>query len=663
METGKMNRNRIKYYSKQDMASGYNLQGVPNLLHSYDLDKQIDDINDAIEIYNIKQYFDNGIYLLAWTTEETDNFTNIVNEIFKKVGCFFTTKITDENISEFYEAVDWNFPEDWWTLIANFNVHKKISEQKFKELISGPKRWLRQVLPNKKVTQHFGNIIKTYMIDNPSYAAELLLSEYEMQPMYHQHEKLYFPKELTNDDKVNIISDYIDSEKANLKHLDVISKMKDSKDKIIIPVTIRLKATKKFKSEMEKIPTTGVVMQYGVGVSFVKDLAEIMKIENVNENRAFETRITYSEKWVKENNDFATLLNNFIYLLFIVDKQMRCTLVSKVSQIGEMEKFFSWTSHNFYLKGNSFDQENMLSLITFQAYYQQLNKIGVRVEEIIEWFLKDYLKEEFNAEGFQINMPSEKSYFYEKCGLIMSRLESVLKQFSLFVENGELDVELLNLTTEQLIYEKIPSLIPKKYVYGKGTEYGQVSYLFFSDQSVFSKQSKRDNYHYYDNFFQAISTEKFKKSDFQNYEISSLEWLIEQEYLTVDTNDFITFKNPLLITILSDIYFNDVCCYWRYSEQGREVLDFLKDKDIIEFGQTLFSIPEQKYISFVLKRDFSNGLDLRNKYAHTDLFINEESHLQNYMIFLRLFILVVIKINDDFCMFDKFKNEIETYNN
>ncbi len=60
-------------------------------------------------------------------------------------------------------------------------------------------------------------------------------------------------------------------------------------------------------------------------------------------------------------------------------------------------------------------------------------------------------------------------------------MESVLKQFSLYVENGELDPELLAMTYEQLSYADTPSLIEGKYVYVANN--AEIQHLLFSDQS------------------------------------------------------------------------------------------------------------------------------------------------------------------------------------
>ena len=101
--------------------------------------------------------------------------------------------------------------------------------------------------------------------------------------------------------------------------------------------------------------------------------------------------------------------------------------------------------------------------------------------------------------------------------------------------------------------------------------------------------------------------------------------------------------------------------YWKYSDQERNIIDDLAVKRIVEFESSLLSRPESDYFNFILnKAKFNNGLDLRNKYIHTQPYISKDGyiHNQNYLVFLRLFIIALIKINDDYCtrdMLDKIK--------
>lgn len=134
---------------------------------------------------------------------------------------------------------------------------------------------------------------------------------------------------------------------------------------------------------------------------------------------------------------------------------------------------------------------------------------------------------------------------------------------------------------------------------------------------------------------------------------------MKKNYIYIDSNGFIKISNNKLITILKDLHENEVINYWKYPILYRNEIDKLIDKKIVEAESSLLSRPEQDYFNYYLnKSSFNNSLDLRNMYVHGTQFNddNDESvHYTNYITFLKLFILIIIKINDDLCTYDRLK--------
>ncbi len=641
---------RIKFYSVNDMSSGYYLRKIEKLLRQYHDGKKIQDINDIIELYNINKFFENKMHLTNWTLDDI-NFYEKTAKSYLEVIARFIKSITDDTFQEFYNEVDRFYKEDFWEVIQKFKAYEKISIDRFREFMNKSDVLLHQLLKYKSITEHFGEVIRDYMLNDYT-AAELLLDKYEMKHI-HEKEPLYLPKELSVSDKENIINNYIDSENPNLNYLRLISNIQSSKDKLEISPKTLLKSKKKAEEQDSKFFKENPGMQIETSVVFSKsqDKEIVIKVNGQS------TDITYGTKWFENNTDYPTLLNNFIYLFEFVDLQMRCALVSKFNNMGVFERFLLTSSRNAYPKGIAFDQMNILSLLQMVGYYRELFSIGIRLEEIIEWFFKEYLPDEFGAHNFRVTMPSPNSTFLEKCTNIMPAMESILKQFSLFVEEGEIDFELLEIRSEHLIYKNIPSLVDKKYVYGVGKEFNTACFLLFSDQSRLAYNEKASKS--YDNFFELVSNEKLKLNDYPDYNISNINWLLEHQYLSTDADGYIIFSDTFLILILKDLFFNEVISYWKYPASRRKIMDELAKRNVIEFGSSLFSRPEQDYINYFLnKSQFNNGLDLRNKYSHTQPISGDEEkiHNQNYIMFLRLFIITVIKINDDFCTSNEIQN-------
>lgn len=75
-----MNTDRVFYYSKYDGACYSNLVLAEKLLASFKDDIEYD-INDIIELYQVKLYIDNEIFLKNWTKDDIER----IKEKCKKI--------------------------------------------------------------------------------------------------------------------------------------------------------------------------------------------------------------------------------------------------------------------------------------------------------------------------------------------------------------------------------------------------------------------------------------------------------------------------------------------------------------------------------------------------------------------------------------------------
>jgi hypothetical protein len=79
----------------------------------------------------------------------------------------------------------------------------------------------------------------------------------------------------------------------------------------------------------------------------------------------------------------------------------------------------------------------------------------------------------------------------------------------------------------------------------------------------------------------------------------------------------------------------------------------MEQKGILKFDNTLFTIEERKYLNYYLnKKEFSNSLDLRNKYLHGTNSSSEDEQQNDYLRLLKLIILVIYKIKDDLILYE-----------
>lgn len=631
---------RVKYYSTNDLSAGFYLKRIEDIICNFVVEKKRVDINEIIELYNIQQFFHNRIYSIYWTKQQLNDYSEIVSDFSKVIGKFFSG-INIDTIESMFDTIYYDYRNDFWKLIEKYKVYDKISVEQFRKIILNKHFILNNVLKCKNIVKKFSDEIITYMEKNP-FCAEIILSYY-LEKHDRNIESLYFPVELSNEKKTLILDKYIASNSSNINYLKLIFES-NSTNNLRLPDRLKLKAKRKYDEEIETLFKEGTGFEYGAKVSFSNKIDEEFKFET-DDNRILS--VLYSAKWIKENLDYPTLLNNFIYLFGYTDLQFRSLHVSKESQMSIIEKYLGIKGRKEYPTGIAFQQIQMLAQLQMIGYCNELEKYNIFLEDIIEWFFCNYLEEEFNVKGFCFNKSSHTVSYLEKCRNIAAEFDNILKRFKIYCEDGEIDDELLHISTEHIFIKDIPSMLSNKYIYPCGNDYQTISNLLFSDQSIIHYLPKLSNN--YNSFYCLLEKENVYYDMFEDYQIPSIDWLIDHNIIKIDNKKRI-MPYWEKIKILNELYQHDVVCF-SYMKKYQSIIMELNKMGLVQFSSSLFSRPEQDYYNYLFnKSEFDNGLDIRNSYTHGTQRVDENQNKQDYFIFLRIMILIVIKINEEFCL-------------
>ncbi len=474
--------NRVEFYSKEDMAGGYHLSKGEHILRS-ETKSVYEDINDVLELYNIKQYLDNELYLKSWTQNDIKDFKRKVIEYGKIVGQFMS-RINDSNVISYFEQLLRGYINSFWELVNNQKIFKQISAENFETILKDNPHEIRNVLTHKNLVNRYNVVLRDFLLTYPQ-SAEILLSIYEEKDDLNSKKIKYLPQNLTIQDKENIISNYIDNVDSNLNYLRLII-IARNRDNFKLSNKTRLKAKRKEKLETDKMfeeQKNISVQKYGVSISFPENLEKIKEwhIEDLV------TNCSYSLSYIKQNNDIHSLFLNFIILFEYLDNQHRIDLVNKKNQMGVMEKVMGIHSESEYRRGITFNMNEMTSHAQIVVYSTIINGLGKSLENILQNVFTTIFQEKYNfANNARLSMPSTTVSSFEKVRFLAPEFESVLKQFKLFVNDGEIDFELLQMTSTPSSIKDIPSLNVNKYIYlnEDNKELVGCSNLFFSDQTL-----------------------------------------------------------------------------------------------------------------------------------------------------------------------------------
>lgn len=614
-------------------------------------------INDAFEFYHIKRYFDVGARSKNWTNEQYALYIQ-KSKLLNGLAMRFFNSLTNEALHQCYLEVDIEYAHSFWELFSKCKLYERIPADVFSKTIHGEHIAPNDLFLHKEIVEHYGAVLKQYLLESTD-LIRIVIAAYE-QDYRDSGEKLYLPRELTGTEICDYLSRYIETPAASPNVLETIARMIPS-DRFPVSPELRLKAKRRHGERVNDLSKTGTVMSYAATVSFAEEQTEEKTVEITDDG----THLSYSTEWLRNTLDYPSILNNFIYLFEFADVlQMRCNLVSKRSQRGIFEKIMAHDLKCYYPESAEFSYIFRLSQMQMTAYYSFLNHHKIRYEDVLHWFFSEYLQTEFGCPEMRVSFPSKGSTYAEKCAMICTTLDSVIKQFSLYVKNKEIDFDLVAFTSAPEPFEQIPSLNKEKYIYGAGKDFDWYASMLFSNQCTFSfvpriHSEKRQ----YATFYELLKNENVYLSDYREDEHSAFYRLAENDILEISADGKLSLKDIAKIAILKDLYANEVISRYHYPQETEPVFREWIQAGILTEKDGLLSKPEADFFNYLLNRSmYSNSLDIRNKYIHgvQQVTLDEEEHKGLYYILLIVFTILAIKINDDFCIYKTIKKGIIT---
>jgi hypothetical protein len=93
-----------------------------------------------------------------------------------------------------------------------------------------------------------------------------------------------------------------------------------------------------------------------------------------------------------------------------------------------------------------------------------------------------------------------------------------------------------------------------------------------------------------------------------------------------------------------------------------EVLKEMLNNGSVVSDNKLLTKSEYQYFDYLLNNaEFSDGKAIRNRYIHDSIVPNEDTMNADYNTLLKVMIILIIKINDDCCIYDEVKKEGDFY--
>lgn len=640
-----MDRHRVCYYSQSDLSVGWNLQEIEELMTNFDLSKFVKDINDVLELYHIKKYIDHDNCLLKWEKGYIDSLKSMVRS-FPGIIVRYLRTIPKEELYDYYKLIDWSYTESFWEVVANYDLLDLLDESFLDKVLTEDGN-LRLILQQERIVNKFAKYLKSKIMSN-SLSAHILLDQYARSNLNDNGRTYFFPSSLTSADKEQIIVDFLNQGEPNLNYVRLVMQVRDNANEIILTPKTRLLAQDVERHLNEKFFGKANVTHFACGV-------ECDRSDNIPPTRIGKRENgfiqVHSWKYIEGMNETEKILV-FGNLFGLLGEDCLINLVNKDSETGGLESFLMDCGKDAYFMNQSCRLKNFFALANTNLYSRVLPAMECRLESLVKNFYENHFKEDYGYPALQLALPAEDADWVAKCRTIIPELDSVSKQYNLFVEEGDIDPRLFSLG-KPLLPTDAKSLFENKYYVIKrnSLEILEPMMLLFRTAEVLHVVDGFDTTRIH-NFYDFITSCEVPYSVYKkDYHKNKINKLIAEGYVRIDEQGVLKPNNQSAIEILGCLWRNRVVSYWHHSKPVRELLDKWKEDDLLEIDDHLLCESERNLFSYYLNNNkYTNGPAIRNQYAHGVIPVGDDVqvHAKNYFILLMLLILLLLKIEDEF---------------
>lgn len=631
---------RVRFFGVGDMAAGFHVERVAEIVGQFDPADVPTSITDVIELHHVQTYVEHGLLPRAYTEEQVEEAKERVPQFRSTIARFFSA-IDNANVASVVTGVDHEYHAALVDLLGRNKAFERCDASSMLPVLTAARVHFGTLLASKKLVQAYDTEVRGDLRAEPR-NAEHLVRKYLQDGV---RDDIHLPPSFTPADARELIDGYVDSPDANLNYVGLIESAPVS-HVTGVDAKLKLKAKRRKEQMTEEFFKHNTGMRTGCELSISDTQDEPVSVEL----DGMLSKFTFSRRWLDDTTDYPSILNNFQHLLGFADRGCLLTLPAYPADLSVLERHMGLRGKTDYHFGVAFRTTDTNSLLQMRMFHGYLRSKDIDLEEVISWFFAEYLVEEFDASNFSFTPSGSGTSYLQKVRHLFAEMESVANQFSLYVQDGELDRELLAMTSEQVRYKDMPTLLEGKYLYATDEdEIVGILNLLFSDQSMLNyiNEDLKD-----DNAARLLIRNQVAYTDFEDYQKAGLDHLLKLGVLE-DTGTRVQIANGEQFHILNSLFTTQAANYFHLSQAGRAEADAMVAMGWVTRGSSLLTDTEGKYFNYFLNNvDFSNGPQLRNKYLHGSQANadGEDAHFRIYLIALRLILALVVKMNDDFCL-------------
>lgn len=572
---------RAKFYSIDNLGNNLELTRAEEILEAYDEGKEFEDINDIIELYNVKLFLDNHLALKKWTEEQIANYIKKTKTFGKVIVSFFRSHFAENSAVYLFKDLYDGYEQDFWDIFEKFGLKDLLTPNVLLAILSENQDEVENILHCNKIVKDFDKELSHFLLTY-SKTAELLVHAFLVNDPDDGKRQLYIPTSLSDTQKCEIVSRYLDSGNAQLGIIRILMQAKDV-DGLRLTPKIRLKA-KQLEPKLAEIPKDAIVagIQYGFSIEF--NCKKGLKPLNYSLDGLVQ-KFVYSEQYLDSLSD-TDLFNCFCTLFEYIGENGLINLCYNQNENFFIEKFDTKEIKGVYHVNDYFRLKNNIAVSQLMMFDNYLHKRGTCVESLIRNYYEVHFKNDYGYPSHALSLPKEDDTFVNKNRVIAPEMESVIKMYDLFVEEGEINQELYEYKMG-LHISLAKSLLMSKHKYaiikdGPNEIYTPLR-LLFSDQTLLSHVEPYKEDHYYTLYSLFSSGNPVFYSNYEEHQKPSIDYLIKNIYLKVTDEGLLVFENPPKIHALKLLWDRREISYYNCEQDVHTEIDTMVQKGWLEF--------------------------------------------------------------------------------
>ncbi|GAA4735930.1 hypothetical protein GCM10023350_19750 [Nocardioides endophyticus] len=628
---------RMRFYGAGDYATYWQSQEAADIIRRFNPSAPPEDVNGILELHNARLFVEAGFTPKDLPEAEQATLTEAAGPIRRVVAQWFHA-LEDEDLDDKLSDVDWQYHEHLLELLAGLGVFGRCSATPMLAALDRARIHPGDLLTSKRLVENYDTQVRDLVLADPD-RAELVIRHHLEDQVRNE---TFLPASLTPADQRALIQKYIDSDNPNGNYLKLVANApidaKTGVDKRLI-----VNAKRRYDAQVKEFFATNTGIRTGCSVSVSDTQIEPMTVSL--DDTVIE--YTFSEAWLEDTLDNASVLNNFQFLFEFAPEDGLLTMPAVDSERRGLESVFGLDGTHDYLTGHVFTAKDLATLSQTVMYRRFLEARDIDLEEVLRWYFEEHLASELGITGFAFTPSSSTANYLERCRNLFAEMESIATQYTLFIEDGEIDHDVATAGADLVRYRAIPSALEGKYAYATDhPEIQSILHILFSDQSHLTYVDENLSG---DNAVDLLVRNEVPYEALHAFQQPMIDKLIEIG-LAKNTGHRIVLTNFPLFSVLRSLSHHEAVAYHHLDQAARAHVDTMIDAGWLVRRSSLLTEAEAAYFNYNLNSvDFSNGPKLRNKYQHgvQPKGEGEAQHQDTYYRALRLMIALTIKINDE----------------